>query len=48
MKKLLALSLALACWSQANAATIYASYSGSQTGVTIRNEMLEQSAFLGL
>lgn len=46
MKKLLALSLALTCWSQANAATIYSSYSGSQTGITIRNEMLEQSAFL--
>ena len=46
MKKLLALCIALGCFAQANAATIYSSYSGSQTGVTIRNEMLDQSAFL--
>ncbi len=45
-KKLLMLCVALACFSQAQAATIYSSYTDSQTGVTIRNEMLEQSAFL--
>lgn len=46
MKKLIALCLALVWFTQAQAATVYASYSNSQRGVTIRNEMLVQSAFL--
>jgi hypothetical protein len=46
MKKWLLLGLTLGIFNYAHAGTIYASYTDSQRGVTVRDENLAQSAFL--